>query len=112
MHAPRLRWSRGRAEDGPGDRPRGGAGARTLEWIGCDDAGEPIARVVRIRGPLRTGWRSFQAVALDEQAKVIELRPTPPEGAGWLACVGGQVVGRAALPLQAVRTVEAALGEG
>lgn len=104
MHAPRLRWSRGRAENGPGDDPR------TLEWIGCDDAGEPIARVVRIRGPLRTGWRSFQAVALDDQAKVIELRPAPPDGAGWLACVGGKVVGRAALPLQAVRTVEAALG--
>jgi hypothetical protein len=103
MHAPRLRWSRGRAEDGPGDD------TRTLEWIGCDDAGEPIARVVRIRGPVRTGWRSYQAVALDEQAKVIELRPVPPDGAGWLACVGGKVVGRAALPLQAVRTVEAAL---
>jgi hypothetical protein len=42
---------------------------------------------------------------------VIELRPTsPPDGADWLACVGGKVVGRAALPLQAVRTVEAALG--
>jgi hypothetical protein len=104
MHAPRLRWSRGRAENGPGHDPR------TLEWIGCDDAGEPIAGVVRIRGPLRTGWRSFQAVALDEQAKVIELRPALPDGAGWLACVGGKVVGRAALPLQAVRTVEAALG--
>jgi hypothetical protein len=107
MHAPRLRWSRGRAEDGPGDRPQDGA--RTLEWIGCDDAGEPIARVVRVRGPLRTGWRSYQAVALDDDAKVVELRPTPPSGADWLACVGGKVVGRAALPLQAVRTVEAAL---
>ena len=42
---------------------------------------------------------------------LIELRPgEPPDGAGWLACVGGQVVGRAALPLQAVRTAEAALG--
>lgn len=106
MHAPRLRWSRGRAGDGPGDD------TRTLEWIGCDDAGEPIARVVRIRGPLWTGWRRYQAVALDAEARVVELRPTPPEGAGWLACVGGQVVGRAALPLQAVRTVEAALGGG
>lgn len=103
MHAPRLHWSRGRTGDGPGDN------TRTSEWIGCDDAGEPIARVVRIRGPVRTGWRSYQAVALDEQAKVIELRPVPPDGAGWLACVGGKVVGRAALPLQAVRTVEAAL---
>ena len=42
---------------------------------------------------------------------MIELRPGgPPDGAGWLACVGGQVVGRAALPLQAVRRAEAALG--
>jgi len=103
MDAPRLHWSRGRAENGPGDD------ARTIEWIGCDDAGEPIARVVCIRGSLRTGWRSFQAVALDDDAKIVELRPEPPEGADWLACVGGTVVGRAALPLQAVRTVEAAL---
>jgi hypothetical protein len=43
---------------------------------------------------------------------VVQLRPAPPEGVGWLACVGGQVVGRAALPLQAVRTAEAALGAG
>ena len=34
----------------------------------------------------------------------------PPDGADWLACVGGQVVGRAAVPLQAVRAAEAALG--
>ena len=73
-------------------------------------AGETIARVVRIRGPLWTGWRSYRAVALDSDGRVIELRPGgPPDGAGWLACVGGQVVGRAALPLQAVRTAEAAL---
>jgi hypothetical protein len=50
-------------------------------------------------------------VALDDEAKVIELRPTtPPDGAGWLACVGGQVVGRGAVPLAAVRAAEAALG--
>jgi hypothetical protein len=90
-------------EEGPGD-------SRTLEWIGCDDAGEAIARVVRIQGPLSAGWRLYRAVALDDDARVVQLRPTPPEGAGWLACVGGQVVGRAALPLQAVRTAEAALG--
>ena len=102
MLAPRLHWTRGRTEEASGD-------SRTLEWIGTDDAGEPIARVVRIRGPLRWGWRSYRAVALDEEARVVELRPTPPAGAGWLACVGGQVVGRAALPLQAVRTAEAAL---
>src|SRR4051794_9025100 len=105
MQAPRLRWTRGRAEAGPGDC------ARTLEWIGCDDAGEPIARVIRIRGPLSAGWRRYPAVALDEEARVVELRPAPPEGAGWLACVGGKVVGRAALPLEAVRTAEAALGK-
>ena len=104
MHSPRLHWMRGRQEEGTGVH-------RTLEWIGRDDAGEAIARVVRILGPVWTGWRSYRAVALDDEAKVIELRPTsPPDGAGWLACVGGQVVGRAALPLQAVRTAEAALG--
>ncbi|MBV8097313.1 MAG: hypothetical protein JOY71_03385 [Acetobacteraceae bacterium] len=103
MDSPRLHWMRGRQEEGPGV-------PRTLEWIGCDDAGEAIARVVRIRGPVSTGWRQYWAVALDEEARVVELRPTPPEGAGWLAYIGGQVVGRAALPLQAVRTAEAALG--
>ena len=51
-------------------------------------------------------------MALDDEAKVIELRPSRPEGADWLACVGGQVVGRAAVPLQAVRAAEAALGAG
>ena len=84
---------------------------RTLEWIGCDDAGETIARVVRGLGPLLAGWRTYRAVALDDAGRLIELRPAgPPDGAGWLACVGGQVVGRAALPLQAVRRAEAALG--
>ncbi|HSZ89663.1 MAG TPA: hypothetical protein VK822_09860 [Acetobacteraceae bacterium] len=58
-----------------------------------------------------SGWRAYRAVALDDDAKVIELRPGgPPDGAGWLACVGGQVVGRASVPLQAVRAAEAALG--
>jgi len=76
-----------------------------------NDAGEAIARVVRVQGPLSTGWRSYSAVARDDDAKVVELRPGgPPDGADWLACVGGKVIGRAALPLQAVRTVEAALG--
>jgi hypothetical protein len=102
MQTPRLHWMRGRVDEASGE-------ARTLEWVGIDDAGEAIARVVRILGPVRWGWRSYQAVALDEEARVVELRPTPPNGAGWLACVGGQVVGRAALPLQAVRTAEAAL---
>ncbi len=104
MHAPRLHWMRGRQEEGTGVH-------RTLEWIGHNDAGEAIARVVRILGPVWSGWRAYRAVALDEDAKVIELRPGgPPDGAGWLACVGGQVVGRASVPLQAVRAAEAALG--
>ncbi len=101
MECPRLHWTRGRIEEGSGE-------PRTLEWIGIDDAGEPIARVVRIFW----GWRRPRAVARDREARIIELHPSPPEGAGWLACVGGQVVGGAALPLQAVRTAEAALGVG
>ena len=96
--APRLHWMRGRED-----------GARALEWIGLDEAGAPIARVVRILGPLRAGWRLYQAVALDEQARVVELRRPAPEGADWLAVVGGQVVGRARVPLAAVRRAEAAL---
>jgi hypothetical protein len=100
----RLHWMRGRQEEGAGVH-------RTLEWIGHNDAGEAIARVVRILGPVWSGWRIYRAVALDDDAKVIELRPGgPPDGAGWLACVGGQVVGRASVPLQAVRAAEAALG--
>jgi hypothetical protein len=51
-------------------------------------------------------------VALDEAASVVELRPEcPPDGAGWLACVGPRVVGRAGQPLQAVRAVEATLDD-
>jgi hypothetical protein len=96
---------RGRSEKGDGV-------PRTLEWIGLNDAGEPIARVVRVQGPLCTGWRRFQAVALDDDAKIVELRPgEPPDGEGWLGCVGGKVVGRAAVPLAAVRAVEEALGD-
>ena len=104
--AGRLRWRRGRRHAASND------GGRTLEWIVLDDAGEPIARVVRILGPPRTNGRRLQAIALDEEARVVELRPNPPEGANWLATIGGKVVGRAALPLQAVRTVEAALQAG
>jgi hypothetical protein len=100
--APRLHWARGRVDDGDGLH-------RTIEWVGYDDAGNPIARVVRLQGPVRTSWRSYIAVALDDDARVVELRPAPPDGADWLACIGGKVVGRAALALQAVRTVEAAL---
>jgi hypothetical protein len=83
-----------------------------LEWVGYNNAGEPIARVVRVQGPLSTGWRSYWAVARDETASVVELRPScPPDGAGWLACVGPRVVGRAEQPLQAVRAVEATLDD-
>ena len=102
LQAPRLHWTRGRQGEAAGD-------ARALEWIGFDDAGAAIARVVRLQGPLRTRWRVWQAVALDTEARVVELRPDPPGGEGWLACIGGKVVGRAAVPLAAVRTVEAAL---
>ena len=105
MPTPRLHWMRGRAEAEGGE-------TRALEWIGCDDAGAAIARVVRLQGPIHTGWRLYRAVALDTEARVVQLRPPPPAGADWLACIGGQVVGRAALPLQAVRTAEAALGTG
>ena len=97
-----VRWRRGRVEEASGE-------ARAQEWVAVDDAGETVARVVRMPGPLLEGWRKYRAVALDEEARLIELRPSPPAGAGWLATIGGQVVGRAALPLQAVRRVEAAL---
>ncbi|MGH7080153.1 MAG: hypothetical protein ACREFU_18905 [Acetobacteraceae bacterium] len=102
MRASRLHWMRGRTEAGGGE-------ARTVEWVGWDEKGRAVARVVRLKGPLFEGWRLYRAVALDPDGRVVELRPAPPEGAGWLACIGGRVVGRAALPLQAVRTAEAAL---
>lgn len=101
--APRLHWARGRVDEGPG-------APRTLEWVGYDDAGRLIARVVCLPGPLRAGWRSYLAVARDDEARVVELRPRPPDDGNWLAFIGGKVVGRAAVPLKAVRTVEAALG--
>jgi hypothetical protein len=37
-----LHWTRGRIDE-ESDTPR------TLEWIGCNDAGEAIARVVRLK---------------------------------------------------------------
>ena len=104
MQVSRLHWMRGRRGESRSD-------SRAVEWIGCDEAGQAVARVVRIQGPLWEGWRLYRAVALDPDGRIIELRPSPPgEGADWLACIGGRVVGRAALPLQAVRTTEAALG--
>jgi len=103
----RLRWMRGRTEgDGPGHPDR------TREWVGCDDAGEAIVRVVCVSGPIRVGWRLRHAVARDEEARVVELRPPVDRERRWLIVVGGRVVGRAALPLQAVRGAEAALGGG
>ena len=69
MQAPRLHWMRGRQGEGPGVR-------RTLEWIGRDDAGEAIARVVRILGPVWTGWRSYRAVSY-----ASALLPRGPIGA-------------------------------
>ena len=65
---------RGRQEEGAGVH-------RTLEWVGHNDAGEAIARVVRVLGPVWSGWRTYRAVALDREAKVIELRPSRPAGA-------------------------------
>jgi hypothetical protein len=102
----RLRWVRGRREDG---EPGRDASERALEWLGCDDAGEPIARVVRVKGPLWSCWRLYRAVALDDDARVVELRPSVPADGRWLVVVNDRVVGRAALPLQAVRRAEAAL---
>jgi hypothetical protein len=76
---------RGRQEEGAGLH-------RTLEWIGHNDAGEAIARVVRILGPVWSGWRVYRAVARDDDAKVIELRPggPPDSGPGGSPCVGGR----------------------
>lgn len=98
MSCPRLHWMRGRVERESGI-------ALTAEWVGLDESGEAIARVVRLKAPNGEG-------PADADAKVIELRPKPPRGAGWLACIGPRVVGRAALPLQAVRTAEEALAGG
>ncbi|MDJ0387294.1 hypothetical protein QMO56_04130 [Roseomonas sp. E05] len=104
----RLRWQRGRIED---PEPGADEASRALEWIGCDDAGDPIARVVRIRGPVLFRWRLRHAVALDDEARVVELRPAVPEGR-WLVVVRDRVVGRTRLPLDGVRRAEALLGRG
>ncbi|MFC4165782.1 hypothetical protein [Teichococcus aestuarii] len=104
----RLRWQRGRIED-PG--PGAADPHRALEWVGCDDAGDPIARVVRVRGPVMFRWHWRHAVALDDEARVVELRPDMPEDR-WLVVVRERVVGRASLPLAAVRRAEAMLRGG
>ena len=93
MSAPRLHWTRGRAE-------RGGGEARALEWIGLDDAWASPS-------PASVGYfwgrcgRVFSLAASTgrwrwtRKPKVIQLlRPSVPDGGGWLACIGGQVVGR------------------
>lgn len=101
----RLRWQRGRIEDRV---PGAGDPHRALEWVCCDDAGDPIARVVRIQGPVMFRWHWRHAVALDDEARVVELRPDMPEDR-WLVVVRDRVVGRASLPLEAVRRAEAVL---
>jgi hypothetical protein len=103
----RLRWTRGRTEI----QGQGASRLRAREWVGCDDAGEAIARVVRIRGPVLADWRLFHAVPLDEEARVVELLPSLP-GDRWLVVVKDRVVDRAAFPLAGVRRAEAALNTG
>ena len=77
-------------------------------WNGSDRR-RGRAHCPRCSLPGPVGWRQYRAVALDKDAKVVELRPTRRMAPiGWPA--SGPVVGRAAQPLQAVRTVEAALG--
>ncbi|HEY8613555.1 MAG TPA: hypothetical protein VIL69_20020, partial [Roseomonas sp.] len=91
------------------EMPGGGVSRlRAREWLGCDDAGETIARVVRVHGPLFANWRLLHAVALDDEARVVELRPSL-DGDRWLVVVKDRVVGRAPLALAAVRTAEEAL---
>jgi len=82
MQAAALRWRRGRVEKVAGaDRAR--------ELLAVDDRGKTVARVVRVPGPLPEGWRMLRAVALDDDARLIELRPLAPDGVGWLATIGG-----------------------
>jgi hypothetical protein len=99
----RLRWARGRGTI------ETMTGPRASEWLGLDDAGNPIARVIHLDGPMHTERGVFRAVALDVEQKLIRLLPFPPNDGDWLAVIGGRVVGRAAAPLAAVRRVEAAL---
>ncbi|MDD2876705.1 MAG: hypothetical protein PHT60_07825 [Acidiphilium sp.] len=99
----RLRWVRGR------DSIMTTAGTRAREWLGLDDAGNPIARVIHLAGPMETERGMLRAVALDREQKLIQLLPLPPADGDWLAVIGGRVVGRAAAPLAAVRRAEAAL---
>ena len=104
----RLRWTRGRSDTFPHSLEGGTTRRRVMEWLGHDDAGETVARVIRIRGPLLSNWRLLHAVALDEEARVVELRPSLPEDR-WLVLVKDVVVDRASLPVAAVRRAEAAI---
>lgn len=99
----RLHWARGR------DFVETQLGARAQEWLGLDDSGVPVARVIHLQGPRLTERGLATAVALDPDAKLVRLLPPPQEGGDWLALVGGRVVGRAAAPLAAARRAEAAL---
>lgn len=98
----RLRWVRGRDSITR-------TGGRAREWLGLDDAGTPIARVIHLDGPMATERGTYRAVALDPDAKLIRLLPRPPADGDWLAIIGSRVVGRAAAPLTAARHAEAAL---
>lgn len=101
----RLRWERGRSEA----TAPAGPSPRAEEWLGLDDAGNAVARVVHVAGPIHRAGGLCRAVALDEEAKLVRLLPPAPEGTAWLALIDGRVVGRAAMPLEAVRSAEAAL---
>lgn len=99
----RLHWARGR------DFVETQVGMRAREWLGLDESGTPVARVIHLEGPRPTERGLTNAVALDEEAKLVRLLPSPAQGGDWLALVGGRVVGRAAAPLAAARRAEAAL---
>lgn len=98
-----LHWQRGgRFEETPN-------GPRAAEWLGQDEDGNAIALVVHVSGPIATGGQVRRAIALDPEAKLVRILPPVPPGASWLAVVGGRVVGRASVPLEAVRWAERAL---
>lgn len=99
----RLHWARGL------DFVETQVGMRAREWLGLDESGTPVARVIHLEGPRVTERGLAKAVALDDDARLVRLLPAPPEGGDWLAVVGGRVVGRAAAPLAAARRAEAAL---
>jgi hypothetical protein len=99
----RLRWARSR------ETTMTRVGRQAREWFGCDDAGNAVARVIHLEGPIITGHGLVRAIPLDREQKLIRLLPRPQAGGDWLAVIGGRVVGRAGVPLEAVRWAEAAL---